>query len=494
MQVILVLVACTALKVLLFPSYRSTDFEVHRNWLAITYTHPHNIWYSDNSSDSQWTLDYPPFFAWFEYGLSQIAQYIDKDILDVANLNYASPRTVLFQRCTVLIGEMVCLTSVMASLNPPWLLLIAGHPGLLFTDHIHFQYNGMLIGIFLWSIQCATSKPIWGAILFTVLLNLKHLFLYAAPAFFVYLLRWYCLAEKSNILSIRRFLTLAGCCVFVSALSLGPFALDGVLSQLAKRLFPVGRGLLHAYWAPNFWALYATADRALILVAKKLFKFQLTDEAKSSTVGLIGDDVSFYILPRIGAMHTALITVLMMVPVLVSLWRKRPYRRSDTSPFSMAVILCTLTAFLFGYHVHEKAVLMVILPMLAFPRSEPSHTWTFLLNVIGTYSLFPLLPHSEEYPLKVLLLLLFVIASYTLLKPLLSRKHRLYLYGLAGVEMYGSVLHPLLQYYYSGSGTTTREDTLFPFLPLLLISAYCGLGLSWGWAALMREYIQSRYK
>lgn len=42
------------------------------------------------------------------------------------------------------------------------------------------------------------SRHLQGALLFTVLLNLKHIYLYVAPAYGVYLLRSYCFTRDNR--------------------------------------------------------------------------------------------------------------------------------------------------------------------------------------------------------------------------------------------------------------------------------------------------------
>jgi alpha-1,3-glucosyltransferase len=136
-------------------------------------------------------------------------------------------------------------------------------PAFLILDHIHFQYNGPLFSILVFSLLEAATSPLLSAFLFTCLLCFKHIYLYLAPAYFFYLLRTYCFNSswRPQILNV---VNLGGVVLGTMTVAFGPFIAMGQIEVLLKRLFPFQRGLCHAYWAPNFWALYSFADRVAI--------------------------------------------------------------------------------------------------------------------------------------------------------------------------------------------------------------------------------------
>ena len=61
---------------------------------------------------SQWTLDYPPLFAWFEFVLSQIAAYVDPRMVVITSKEYASTRTIVFQRVSVVVTDLLFVYAV----------------------------------------------------------------------------------------------------------------------------------------------------------------------------------------------------------------------------------------------------------------------------------------------------------------------------------------------------------------------------------------------
>ena len=153
-------VGAAALKACMVAAYRSTDFEVHRNWFAITASVPLARWYYEDTSE--WTLDYPPLFAWFQRALGLLAPLFDEKMLHISAAPYESAATVLFQRLSVIASETVLLLAVVvfsrASTDgsskrpaPAAALLLALNAGIFITDHVHFQYNGLLLGLLMLS-------------------------------------------------------------------------------------------------------------------------------------------------------------------------------------------------------------------------------------------------------------------------------------------------------------------------------------------------------
>lgn len=138
-------------------------------------------------------------------------------------------------------------------------------------------------------------------------------------------------------------------------MSLAPFV--DHLPQLLSRLFPFKRGLCHAYWAPNFWALYNVADKGVAILMNRS-----VGAAGQMTGGLV-QEFEHQVLPSIRPAMTFALTALAMVPVSVKLFRLGYDRRLSPEHFIRAVTLCGCTSFMFGWHVHEKAILMVLIPL-----------------------------------------------------------------------------------------------------------------------------------
>lgn len=155
--------ATSCLKLTLLPAYKSTDFEVHRNWLAITSQLPPSQWYHE--ATSKWTLDYPPLFAAFEWLLSWPVRAITPEALKLSSEPYESWVFTIVHRLTVVIADGMLLygaksisSAVIRSRTPIGTAMFSRqvlicvlflHPGLLIVDHIHFQYNGFLLGVLL---------------------------------------------------------------------------------------------------------------------------------------------------------------------------------------------------------------------------------------------------------------------------------------------------------------------------------------------------------
>jgi alpha-1,3-glucosyltransferase len=521
-----------AVKLLLIPTYRSTDFEVHRNWLAITHSKHFTEWYTDSASPSEWTLDYPPLFAWFEWVLAKGAALVDPNMLDVNNLNYASDETVVYQRLTVIATEVMLFMGTAFAMSGESnsrkclaYFLVMAHPALLIVDHIHFQYNGMLLGLLL----IATSFAVYGndilaTVTFTSLLCMKHIFLYVAPAFGAYYIGILWNAQTwSRRVSLCLKLGVSAGIVLIATFA--PFAVEpGMLRRIASRLFPIHRGLIHAYWAPNAWALYAFVDKVLAYIVPRLGLSHVSRVTGTAnlTGGIVGT-ASFSVLPEVSSTTTAVITFVAMFPGLFYLIRK-PY----PGMLPHTAIYCSLCAFLFGYHVHEKAILMTIIPMApvaARGKELPAFTY---LSAIGTYSLFPLLIHPQEYLIKVSLVLAYLIIAIPWLldvdmwstiaaelwqkddadfsesqkeessprktirdsatkvpTPMFynDRFKRMHLLGLVPLEIYSSFGHHAL------------FGDSWPFIPLMMTSVYCAVGIVGVWAEiLIKDYLKRHTK
>lgn len=511
-------VIVTVVKLLLIPFYKSTDFDVHRNWLAITRHLDLSEWYFDNQNgETVHTLDYPPTFAFFEYILSNnvvtgyLLQegYIDERCL--ASLpdanNQVSNNCVVFHRMTVIFADVIFVLGICAltmSLRGTifqserqmyrCVLMNISNAGLIILDHIHFQYNGMMLGILCLSLACLlhsmnvsdSKHVIWleliGSILFSLLLTMKHLYIILGPVYFFYLLHRFCFTpakenKEKKRFSIMRFLILGFAVASTLVLPFVPFIMQEnpkeQMLQIFNRLFPFQRGLVHDYWAGNIWALYLFLEKILSFVARKMYP----------------NKANQFAFPEIQPKHSVLLLFFSLIPACVRAWKaansSSKSQKDGQDKLLACILYSAMSSFMLAYHVHEKAIMTAVIPMsfLAFFSIEYARLY-LRLSAFGHFGLLPLLPRPHEVCVKFLLYICHLALSTWILSnhfskrdgekeepaTMLTKLDKLGLGLIIFQFLYSEFLHSVI----FGKG-------VFEFLPLMMTSILCSMGLFYCW-------------
>jgi len=153
---------------------------------------------------------------------------------------------------------------------------------------------------------------------------------------------------------------------------------------------------------------------------------------------------------------------------------------------------------MFGWHVHEKAILLVLVPLSLLAAENYAYFRTFMIaSTAGVVSLFPLLFTPAEQIIEAVYSLLWAIVVFGPLQQRLYEFPRslpavivgsletMYLWGFLLLEIMVTLCPVIAKSI--GQGSEKLE-----FLPLMLTSLYCALGLIWAYARLSFLYITSK--
>lgn len=402
------------------------DYEAQRHWMELTTHLPISHWYFHDLE--WWGLDYPPLTAYHSWALGKVGSLINPEWFALfASRGLEDPQLKNYMRATVIVSEY--LTYIAAAivfvrrysrLNglstwTAWVALVAilMQPSTILIDHIHFQYNTVMLGLVLASMSSMLAERyMWAAVFFVGALGFKQMALYYAFSVFAYLLGRCIFPLKITRLFGITLVTLLGFAALVLPIVLGTYwdvhrgvdlgnEADGPppplpifafltdfldtkafyypivqqIIQIIHRVFPFSRGVFEDKVA-NFWC-------ALNVVVKlKRFPVELIQKA------------------------TAVATLLAIIPPNLVLFL-RP--RKTTLPLAFAATAWGF--FLFSWQVHEKSVLLPLMPMTLLLASKRGleweiRSWVGFANLLGAWTMFPLLDRVDlRVPYAVLTLL-----------------------------------------------------------------------------------------
>lgn len=460
-KVVLIASVAIGLKLLLIPAAHSTDFEVHRHWKALTYNRPLRDWYTDKSS--VWTLDYPPLFAYFEFLLARLIAPIYPSLLLLSNHGYTSFAAVVILRVTVLLADpflIIASTSIVRDELLP-ITLILCNPALIIVDNIHFQYNSIPLALLLCALSALRYDRIpLAAALSVLMVHLKHTFCPVALPLICHVL-----AKLPNMpFSATVFYRTCLATVITSLVIWLPFLRFGdidLIRKIAGQLNPLQRGLMHANWAPSFWALYAVSDKLLTRLG-----FALRTPDLPITTGKIGAIRPFAVLPNPTPTICVTLAILTATPSLA--------RATTQKSFATLVhsVSSTCLAFvLFGWHVHEKALLVPLLPLTAIATScERSRIALSLLSPAAHLVILDLVSNNPAALAARTLTIAYHVMLLITITSNIPHRTRM------AVTAY-AVGAAVIDFYAHAGGHSLLFKHHLPFLPKMIAAVYGSIGV-----------------
>lgn len=324
--------------------------------------------------------------------------------------------TVVVSEYLVYIPAMVVFLRRYARDNNvhPWnastaLLAILMQPATILVDHGHFQYNTVMLGLAVAALECLLAgRALWASIFFVAALGYKQMALYYAPVVFAYMLG---ICFSPHFRPGR----LAGVALVTAtsfALLFAPL-LAGVLRDSYR-----GTPTTSSSRPPLLDSLPIRLDESSRLYPYALQLAQAIHRIFPFARGLFEDKVAniwcalhtFYKLHHIptavlqqASLAATLISILVPCAVIGR------YPRANLLPLALASTAWGF--FLCSFQVHEKSVLLTLLPMTLLlggsgGLSKEIRAWAGLANMLGVWTLFPLLRRSElRVPYFVLTLL-----------------------------------------------------------------------------------------
>lgn len=398
------------------------DFEAQRHWMEITTRLPVSQWYFHDLE--WWGLDYPPLTAYHSWVLGTIGTCIKPEWFALfTSRGLDDPSLKVYMRATVFISEyLVYIPAAIIFLRRysrlqgvnVWeasiaLVAILMQPATILIDHGHFQYNTVMLGLVLASMSSMIAgRPLWSCVFFVGALGFKQMALFYAPAVFVYLLG-ICIVPRINP---ARFIGIAISTVLSFAVLFTPFLLGvaydtyrGVQMEdlpvppiLATLPVPINE---KAWYYPTVLQ-FAQSIHRIFPFARGLFEDKVANVWCAIHTFHKLHKYSSILVQRAALLAT---TAAITPPCLILLLNPR----KELLPLALAAT--SWGFFLCSYQVHEKNVLLPLLPMTVLLSGTggllPSiRAWVGLANMLGAWTMFPLLKRDElRVPYFVLSLL-----------------------------------------------------------------------------------------